>query len=515
MTSFIKFITSKLFINVFFMLIQFVIIAYVIRYLVFGNYILFLIFYALSILIILIIASLDSNPTYKVAWLIVIMLFPFYGTVIYIFFGNKRVGRKFKKKVDKFQKSSDLDSFLAQFYDENEKNFQELGSSAKDILRHFNYLNNTSRFLLWKDTNAQYFPFGEDFFIKAIEDIKGAKKSIYLEYFILDKGYMLDTIIDLLREKIKENVEVKLIYDAFLASQNLPSSFAKKLRKEGFNVVIFNPLKPHLHSRMNYRDHRKLLIIDDKIGYCGGMNLADEYINKKIRFGQWKDTAVRLEGRAVHSLTLMFLQIWCFSTNQSIQSFMPLIENDFKCENNGYTLAFSDSPFDDINVSESVYLQMINNAKNRIWITTPYLILDNVISNALEVAARSLVDVRIICPYYHDKWYVHPITQSNYMKLLKAGVKIYEYLPGFIHAKMVLCDDNLAVVGTTNMDYRSFYHNFECGVVFYDHPVIKDIEDDFKKTIEDCYEISIQKERSISIFKKLLRTILSVFSPVL
>ncbi|NCC65453.1 MAG: cardiolipin synthase, partial [Spirochaetia bacterium] len=293
----------------------------------------------------------------------------------------------------------------------------------------------------------------------------------------------------------------------------ISSHYDRKLRNLGLEVVAFNPLRAHLNSKLNSRDHRKVLVIDGNVGYTGGMNIADEYANRLLKFGHWKDTAVKLRGDAVYSLSQMFLQLWAFSTNrvEDFSRYRPTIT----CKTDGFVQPFADNPLDNQNVAENAYIQIISLAKRYVWITTPYLVLDNEMLTALKIAAQSGVDVRIITPHIPDKWYVFAVTRENYYPLLEAGVKIYEYTPGFIHAKMFVSDDRVAIIGTINMDYRSFYLHFENGVAFYGSSVIHTVKEDIEDTLQVCTEVTIEKLKKRSWIRKLSGIVLKLAAPLM
>jgi cardiolipin synthase len=320
-------------------------------------------------------------------------------------------------------------------------------------------------------------------------------------------------MLHVLRRKIDQGVVVRIMYDDLGSIQTLPSRYEQTLKDMGFLVGVFNRIKPHLNAKLNYRDHRKLLVIDGNVGFTGGINFADEYINRKIRYGHWKDTTVMLRGDAVWNLTLMFFQQWMFTTEEDIDltDFVPTIRG----VSDGFVQPFGDSPLDGENISENAYIQIINHAQRYVWITTPYLIIDTQMSAALSIAAQSGVDVRIITPRFPDKWYVHPVTRSHYRSLLEVGVKIYEYTPGFMHAKMFVSDDDVSIVGTTNMDYRSFYMHFECGVIFFGSSVAHDVRNDIVKTLDLCTEITLTEEERKPYPVRFVRDVLKLFSPLM
>lgn len=324
---------------------------------------------------------------------------------------------------------------------------------------------------------------------------------------------MWDSILKILENKRAHGVEVRILYDDVGCVATLPALYADYLRQKGFQVGVFNPFRPRLNAATNYRDHRKICVIDGNVGFTGGINLADEYINQKEKYGHWKDTAVLLRGEAVQSLTEMFLELWQFTCHESLSLSDFLPSRSHSCA--GFVQPYGDSPLDNFNLAENVYMQILNHAKNYVYITTPYLILDNEMINALCLAAQSGIDVRIITPHIPDKWYVHMVTRSHYSQLLRAGIRIFEYTPGFIHAKMFVSDDSTAIVGTTNVDFRSFYLHFECGVAFYLSPMVSKVKEDFLRTQNICEEITLEKERAVKAPIRILRSLLRAFAPLM
>ena len=343
-----------------------------------------------------------------------------------------------------------------------------------------------------------------------LSELRKAQEYIFLEYFIIEEGYMWNSILAILIEKAAANVDVRVIYDDVGCINKLPVDYDKYLNSLGIKCQIFNRLRPRLIIQMNNRDHRKIAIIDGKKAYFGGINLADEYINRIERFGYWKDTAVLVEGEAVKSAVLMFLQFWNF--NLKIEEPIETYYRNFQVEAEGYVQLFSDSPTDEEEISETVHLNMINLAKNYVYIYTPYLIPSYEMIQALTIAAKNGIDVRIIVPHIPDKWYVHLVSQSNYRHLLKSGVKIYEYTPGFIHGKNIIADDEIAIVGSSNMDFRSYYLHFESGALLFKNQAILDIKADFLDSIEKSEEIFLANWDNYPWYKKVLMAMLSLFS---
>ena len=470
----------------------------------------FVYFYAgsvlLSLLITLGIINSKSNPAYKIAWLIPILLFPVFGGLIYLLFGSDRTGRYLRKKLQGI--GTEMDNVIGEAH--RRSGAEQLPPDAANQSR---YISHYAYCPPYQNTTTEYLPLGEVKFERMVEELKKAKHYIFLEYFIIQEGKMWNTILDILRQKAAEGVDVRVIYDDMGCIMILPTGYDRTLEQMGIKCRIFNPFVPILSSRFNTRDHRKICVIDGNVGFTGGINLADEYINEKEKHGHWKDTAVLLRGEAVQGLTEMFLELWQFTCHETLelQDFLPTERRT--CS--GYVQPYGDSPLDSCNLAEHVYMQILNHARRYVYITTPYLILDNEMLTAICLAAQSGVDVRIITPYVPDKWYVHMVTRSHYKQLLEAGVRIFEYTPGFIHAKMFVSDDTTAVVGTTNVDFRSFYLHFECGVAFYLSPVVAQVKDDILRTQNICEEITLEKVHAIKAPVRILRTLLRAFAPLM
>ncbi|HWR61453.1 MAG TPA: phospholipase D-like domain-containing protein, partial [Clostridia bacterium] len=332
-----------------------------------------------------------------------------------------------------------------------------------------------------------------------------------------DKGVMWNSILEILKEKAAQGLDVRVIYDDVGCLMTLPYGYEKELGRMGIKCYVFNPFVPVLSIRLNNRDHRKIAIIDGHTAFTGGINLADEYINAYEKHGHWKDAAIVLHGEAVWSLTVMFLSMWSFlsKTNESYEEFKPPVAYCRSIEAEGYVQPYADSPLDDESVGESVYLNLIGEAQEYVYISTPYLILDNEMSAALCLAAKRGVDVRIVTPHIADKWYVHSVSRSNYQVLLDSGVKIYEYTPGFIHSKTFVVDDVFAVVGTINLDYRSLFLHFECGVWMYRTKSVLEVKSDYLQMLQICQSITPDYNRNLSWHKRLGRTILKLFAPLM
>ena len=461
----------------------------------------------LSILAVLIIVSRQTDPGYKIAWIIPILLFPAFGWLVYLLCGGNKLSARKRRKMQGMDRT-----MLEQL--ERDCKAEELRPFGADAVNQARYLEHYARCPVYTNTYTHYFPLGDDVFPAMLEELRKAEKYIFLEYFIISPGIFWDSMVEILKEKHAAGVDVRVIYDDVGSLNTLPMNYARKFETEtGIPCCCFNRFKPVISIRMNNRDHRKFCIIDGHTAFTGGINLADEYINARERFGHWKDTAVMLEGEGVRNLTEMFLQLWQFTCKEEsvLEDYLPT--RSYPAD--GFVQAFGDSPLDTLNVAENAYMQIINHAKNYVYITTPYLILDNEMVTALQLAAQSGIDVRIMTPHIPDKWYVHHVTQSFYRSLLSAGVRIFEYTPGFVHAKMFVSDDKTAIVGTTNMDFRSFYLHFECGVVFYRSSIVGDVKEDFLRTQQICTEITLADEEEVSAPRRFLRSLLRGFSPLM
>lgn len=450
----------------------------------------------------------EVNPSYKLAWLLLFLLLPRIGGILYLILGEKNIGKHKQKKLDKTH-----EKYVKAIGELSQKNKEMIEKSGGVSIDSFcNYVREFGEGDYWIDSAVKYFNLGDYAFESMIKDIKKAEKFVFLEFFIIDKGEALDRVLAILKEKVKAGVEVRILYDDIGSMNTLSLDFCRELEESGIKAARFNEVGLRLiNPRLNYRDHRKIVSIDGNVAYTGGFNLADEYINRKIRFGHWKDSAVRIEGPAVWNLTHMFLETWGFTTNEvsAPDYYLPTV----KKETDGVIQPFGTNPLRKSAVGRANFVHLISNAKKYIWMSTPYLIIDDEITSLLTLAAESGVDVRIVTPHIPDKKTVFMLTRSNYEVLIRSGVKIYEYAPGFIHAKMLVCDDFRAYVGTVNMDYRSFFLHFECGVLLYGCSVIKDIKADFEKIFSVSMEID--KDHKVCLLKRIFVPILKAFSPMM
>ena len=471
------------------------------------------IFTAMALALVLFLLNTEENPAYKIAWIIPLLMLPVLTAMLFIFFkaqiSLQLFAKEHQKKIDQTKPLIKAPESL----------MEEIHQGEPHLYKISNYMYDFGHYSVYKNTKTTYFRVGEEKFEALKRELRKAEKFIFLEYFIIGEGKMWGEILDILKEKAAQGLDVRLLYDGFGSQMILPDDYDKTMRKMGIKCKIFNRFRPFLSTSQNNRDHRKIVVIDGTTAFNGGINLADEYINARERFGHWKDTAVMLKGEAVWSFTIMFLQMWELDekTDTDYLSFSPVANQkpDEIFENDGYVMPYGDSPIDKENVGELVYLDIINNAKDYVYITTPYLIMDNELITALGYAAKSGVDVRIITPGIPDKWYVYAIGQSYYSDLLKMGIKIYEYAPGFMHAKNFVSDDTTAVVGTINLDYRSLYLHFECATYMYKTECVKDIKADFLQTLTKCTKVDMEFCKKRSLVNKVMGSILKLFAPLL
>ncbi len=507
MRKFRKFLFSRTVILVILILGQLALMLSVFYFLSISYSKLDLFFQVLSVIMVIYIINRTDNPGYKLVWCIFILAVPLVGGVFYLFFGGKKVPRALRKNVLESARES------MQYLHPQDEVLKEIEKADIAIYHQFNYLYRNAYYPVYKNTEVSFFKSGEEKFAELVRQLHQAQHTIYLEYFIVAEGRMWQTILDILVQKVQEGVDVRMIYDDAGCLETLPKGYEKKLRNLGIQCEIFNPLRPRLVIQMNNRDHRKLLIIDNEVAFTGGINLADEYINEKERFGHWKDTAVMIKGEAVWNCTIMFLQFWNFLSENKI-SYLDF-EKKHPVRDDGYILPFSDSPTDDEEVGLTVHMNLIQNAKRKVYIQTPYLIISYEMKKALINAAKAGVDVRIIVPHIPDKWYAHMMTQGNYPELIRQGVKIYEYLPGFIHSKTILCDDEIGFCGTINMDYRSYYLHYEDGVLMYRCSALQRMAEDYQETLEVSQLVTMEDCQRICLPIRLFHAVLNCFSPLM
>lgn len=468
----------------------------------------------LSIIVLIYIINDKTNPYYKLAWVIPVMLIPIFGTVMYIFV-KLELGTHIMKK-----RTIELVKKTSEYIPQNQADLKELSQSDAKESNLAVYMKKFAGYPIYKNTYAKYYSLGDHAFEAMKIELLKAKEFIFLEFFIVERGEMWNSILDILEQKVKEGVDVRFMYDGMCSLMLLPYKYPKTLISKGIKCKMFSPIKPVLSTVQNNRDHRKILVIDGHTAFTGGVNLADEYINKCVKYGHWKDTAVMIKGEAVKSFTMMFLQNWNI-TERDEGDYESYIRYDFPeitekgLNTEGFAMPYGDSPFDDENVGQTVYLDILNRAERYVHIMTPYLIIDNEMMQALTYAAKRGVEVIIIMPHVPDKVYAYLLARSYYAELMEAGVKIYEYTPGFVHAKCFVSDGIRATVGSINLDYRSLFLHFECGCYFYGNPAVEQVENDIRETLRMCQEVTLEECKRYNPFKKAAGFILRLFAPLM
>ena len=472
------------------------------------NWLSALVIVSLYIGTILAIVNRNMPPESKVTWLLFAVV-PVFGFLLYLMFGERRLS---KKEIQQLEKMDSMKFREDNSYDLRVQLKQE-NKSAFGIVKSLLSMDHNAD--VYDGTASQYFPLGEEMFEAMLDDLRSAKKFIFLEFYIIDPGLMWNRILEILVDKVQQGVEVKLLYDDIGCMATLPGDYTKRLRKMGIDAHKFNKVIPRMTVAYNNRDHRKILVVDGQVGYTGGINLADEYINHIVRFGHWKDGGIRLEGGAVKALTRLFLMNWYINRGE-ITDFDRYHFDSQRVEGKGLYIPYGSGPkpIYKEQVGKAVYQNIINQAIDYVYITTPYLIIDYDLTEDIKNAAMRGVDVRIVTPCIPDKKLIQIVTRGAYPDLLEAGVRIYEYTPGFIHSKNVISDDELAVVGTINFDYRSLVHHYENAVLMYQTETIADIKQDFEGLFDISKEISLETLQN-SWYQRLLKEIMQLFAPLL
>ena len=474
----------------------------------FPNWLSVTIMVLLYISTILAIVNRNMPPESKVTWLLIAVV-PVFGSLLYLMFGERRLSKKEMKQLENMESM--------EFREDNSRELRlklkEENKAVYGMVKSLLSMDHNAD--LYNGTSSTFFPLGDQMFKQLLEDLRSAKKFIFMEFYIIDEGLMWDSILEILIEKVKEGVEVKLLYDDIGCMATLAGNYTKRLRKLGIDAHKFNKVIPRLTVAYNNRDHRKILVVDGQIGYTGGINLADEYINQIERFGHWKDSAVRIEGRAVKALTRLFLMTWYINQGE-IEDFDKYHMENRAVDGEGLYIPFGSGPkpIYKSQVGKAVYQNMINQATDYVYITTPYLIIDYDLTEDIRNAALRGVDVRIVTPFIPDKKLIQIVTRGAYPDLMEAGVKIYEYLPGFVHSKQVLVDDEIAVVGTINFDYRSLVHHYENAIWMYETPEIPKIRADFDNIFAVSREIKLETFR-VAWYQHLVKEIMQLFAPML
>ncbi len=465
-----------------------------------------------SILVVLWIVNARTDPGYKIAWIVPILLAPVFGGLVYLLSGGNQLSVRMRRRME------GMDRRLTEVLSDGYKADILEEQYGADAVNQSRYLERYAHCPLCVNTDAKYYPLGDDVFADMLEALRGAKRYIFLEYFIIDRGLFWNSILDILEEKARAGVDVRVIYDDVGCLYTLPKNYPRELEARGIRCQVFNRFIPVLSVRLNNRDHRKFCIVDGHTAFTGGINLADEYINQRQRYGHWKDSAIRVTGEGAWSMTVMFLTMWEYicGGEEDYNSYRPSVLPPIPADRPlGYVQPYTDSPLDGEPVGETVYLNLISKARRYVYITTPYLIISDSVNTALCNAAKSGVDVRIMTPHIPDKKIIFEVTRAHYEPLLEAGVRIYEYTPGFVHGKNFAVDDKYATVGSINMDYRSMFLHFEDGVWLCGAPAVLDVKRDFLDTLAVCQEIALAQCRERSMLRRLLRAVLRVFAPLM
>lgn len=471
--------------------------------------------YLIGAIAVVYIVNSDSNPAFKLSWIVPICALPVFGVSFYILILLNPGNRDLKKLLDRR-----IDETRGLLYTSHRVQ-KKLLLEEDEIKNIATYIEKENYFPTYDHTEVAFLSLGEEKLERLLVDLKEAKHYIFLEYFIINKGVVWDQVLEILEMKAKEGVEIRVMYDGMCALTAMPFSYPKKLKELGIKAKMFSPIRPLLSTHQNSRDHRKIVVIDGKIAYNGGINLADEYMNEKQKFGHWKDTAVRLEGEAVRSFVIMFLQLWNITEKGAgeyenyLVSYPDVTKQIERQEDKGYVIPYNDDPINRRDIAEDVYLNLIHCAKRYVHIMTPYFILDHELESALCFAARRGVEVKIILPHIPDKKIPFSIARTYYPQMIEAGVQIYEYTPGFVHAKEVIVDDQKAVVGSINFDFRSLFQHFECATFLYRKAVINEIEADYQKTLKKCLHVDLSYYVDLPFYYRIAGSVFRLFGPLM
>ncbi|MBE5997319.1 MAG: cardiolipin synthase [Lachnospiraceae bacterium] len=478
-----------------------------------------------NIVMVIVLFNMEMDAEAKLTWMLIIAVLPIFGAALLLFTrvnaGHRQVKKSVEDEIDRTRKMIPQPAGTADA-------LREGGSGLDDLSR---YLNRSGCFPVFENEESRYFPSGEAYFEGVLEELSKAEEYIYLEFFIIEEGEMWGRILEILKEKADAGLDVRVMYDGMCELNSLPKNYLKLLRRAGITAKAFSPIMPVISSHYNYRDHRKILVIDGKTAFTGGVNLADEYINVKERFGHWKDAGLMVRGAAARSFTLMFLQMWNITEREADYSRVtenmpqPVPENTVvrakwsperkMASEGGYVMPYADCPLDNDKVGETVYMDILYRANDYVHIMTPYLILDGELKAALKYAAERGVDVKLILPGIPDKKAAYALAKSHYKELVASGIEIYEYTPGFVHSKIFVSDDKKAVVGTINLDYRSLYHHFECAAYLYKTPCVAEVEADFCETLTKCRRVTPETIRKEKLSYKITGWILKFTAPLM
>ncbi len=462
-----------------------------------------------NLLMVLVVINSRADATSKVTWLIVLMVLPVFGALLYLYTRSDVGHRALRRRVATIEQETRFD--IKQDPDIP----AHLASDNPGAAALTRYVGRCGCHPVWRDTAVTYYPSGEEMLEALLDELEKAESFIFMEYFIVDEGVMWGQILDVLARKARAGVDVRVMIDGTCEFTTIPHDYPKRMAALGISCKLFAPAKPFISTHYNYRDHRKITVIDGRVSFTGGVNLADEYINQRLLFGHWKDVALRLEGEATRSFTLMFLQMWGITEATMDAARFLQAPAGPKQDAPGFVMPYGDCPLDDNKVGERVYMDILNRAERYVHIMSPYLILDGQMEGALKYAAERGVDVHLILPGVPDKKSAWWLARTHYASLIASGVKISEYTPGFVHAKVFAADDREAVVGTINLDYRSLYHHFECASYLYGVPCIQNIENDFQQTLTECARVTDKRLAEIPWHQKLGGAVLKALSPLM
>ncbi len=461
-----------------------------------------------GLIVALIVINRPRNPYIKITWILLIMLFPVFAIPFYFYVDAEWGHRLVRARLEEIGQET---SGLLPQGEEARRTLEEADSGAAGLA---SYLRRMGDFPVWQNSGADYYPTGEKAFSAILEELEASQAFIFMEYFIIREGYMWGRILNVLERKAKEGVEVRVLYDGTCALFDLPYHYPRQLEELGIRCRMCAPLKPLVSTHYNNRDHRKILVVDGRCAFTGGINLSDEYINRTHPHGHWKDVAIRVTGEAVKSFTLMFLQMWN-AADRGMEDCTRYLAASAPAEASGWVVPYGDSPFNGENIAEMVYMDILNRAKTYVHIMTPYLIIDHEMVVALTFAAKRGVDVKLITPGVPDKRTVFALTRSYYKELIANGVEIYEYTPGFVHAKTFVSDGVTAVAGSINLDYRSLYLHFECAALLYRAPAVEAIEADFQETLASCRKITLEDCRRDKLTRRMIGWVLRPLAPLM
>lgn len=501
-----RLIGSRLLVTVIAVLIQIAWLFSLLRFLAPYALLINMVLTIMAVFFVIYVSANQEEPAYKSLWLITILAFPLFGGILYLCFGNHRTSYPLKKRLDRTRMMMGLKP------EQTPHTLQKLEQEDKRVAQIFQYLRKQSGYPVCAVEQAEFYPLGEDLFATMLRDLRGARRYIFVESFIIEEGCMWNNILQILSTKASQGVDVRVIYDDVGSLTTLPPDYNMRLKAKGISCIAFNPMRPILSGTLNNRDHRKIMVIDESIAYSGGVNLADEYINAVEKYGHWKDIGFRVTGPAAQNFADMFVEFW----NAFAAKPIPRPEHREEIlpgRGNGFVLPYYDDPTDRKAISNHLYIELLGQAKHYAWFYTPYLMLGDTLLDAFTRAVQRGVDVRIYLPGIPDKQLIYRISHSYYEPLLKAGVRIFEYIPGFLHAKACLVDDELGVIGSVNLDFRSLFLHFECNALFYRANLLKPLREDFLQTQEFCREIAVG-DRPFGLHHQITDSLLRVIAPL-